>query len=100
MFHTNETTFHYNGYIACSTRVTTVLTAIYDRLCEDDCVKQIMHIDYSMVTSNVAMIDLNEIGNRIESAAYRDYEAFLSDVKWIVDNIEAFFLVSKSLKVR
>lgn len=73
------------------TRVTTVLTAIYDRLCEDDCVKQIMHIDYSMVTSNVAMIDLNEIGNRIESATYRDYEAFLSDVKWIVDNIEAFF---------
>lgn len=51
-----------------------------------------MDIDYSVVTSKVVNpIDLNKIGKRIESAAYSCYESFLSDVKWIVHNIKAFW---------
>lgn len=49
-----------------------------------------MHIDCSDVNASIAnRMDLATIGKKVDSAAYRSWEDFLSDVKWIEHNAKS-----------
>lgn len=51
-----------------------------------------MNIDYSNeVPRAVNPIDLTAIGKKIDNNIYSCFEAFLSDIKWIVHNVKVYY---------
>lgn len=55
-----------------------------------------MTIDYSKINQPVVnRMDLCTIQQNIDDFVYRSYEAFLSDIKWIVHNVKVHTQLGK-----